>query len=815
MERRNYLTIALLSVTLIALELTWTRLFSAEFFYTFAFLVLSLAVLGLGMGGLAVRLAPPLGREGALGWILALTGLLTALGPILVFRLGLRFSEVPTSWAMAGKLVLTILILGSAFFTGGIALAGLFRRLHADMPRLYMADLLGAAAGVIVAVGLMNWVGTPEAALLVSLPVFLAALLAARGWARLVPLVLVGTVAAQMGSAPRRLEVERPARAPIIYKHWDAMGKIKVYDFAENYRGIEIDNVANSPVYGFDGNWDRPDSLKFEFGIDVSNLIGRFDHCVFLSLGAGGGVDVLQALQAGATEVHAVEVNPHINRMMTVGDPKGYLASDPVPEDAGPGDGAAAEESPPDSVRPSDPPPEDVPDSTPPGSSPPPITLAEFSGHIYSDPRVRVVSEDARAYAARHENTFDVIYSLSSNTFAAIASGSFAMAESYLFTVGAFRDYWNALSDDGFLMMEHQFYMPRLISALSQALIDLGVPNWREHLAVYDLPNMRRKMVLLSKRPLTDEIRTSAFGELTPEMQGYAYLLYPPAADSLRGNLIDQIVMDGWRAAQDSARIAVSPSTDDRPFVGQMGLWRNISRESLKRPMFLEVYGFPLSKILILTILVVILVLTLPLTFLPYLRRPARLPSASTPGSDPAETPHLRAAAWFYFFLIGAAFMIVEVLLIQKQTLFIGPSAYSVAVILLGLLLGSGIGSRFTAKFRPPVAFLGIVALLLAEVIGFRPVTAQLIGLPLEARMAVSLLFVLPLGFFMGMPFPIGALRVGDKIDWGFAVNGVGSVFGSTAILLVAMDVGLNAGLLVGGLCYLGACGVLSLRRAW
>ena len=167
------------------------------------------------------------------------------------------------------------------------------------------------------------------------------------------------------------------------------------------------------------------------------------------------------------------------------------------------------------------------------------ITMAEFSGHFYRDPRVRVVSEDARAYVGRFENKFDMIYSLSSNTFAALASGSFALAESYLFTTEAFADYWKALSEDGFMMMEHQFYMPRLAASLLDALEGLGVENPREHFAIYDLPQMRRNMILLSRRPLTDEIRNNAFGELTAENYEQIHLLFP-APEDLQDNLINQ-----------------------------------------------------------------------------------------------------------------------------------------------------------------------------------------------------------------------------------------------------------------------------------
>ena len=254
MKLRNYVVIALISLTLIPLELAWTRIFSAEFFYTFAFLVLSLAILGLGLGALALRLFKALDRDSFQGVYLALAGLCSLVGPILVFKLGLDFSLIFTSWAMVGKLVLTVLILMSSFFFGGSALAMLFKRNHQDMPRLYMADFLGAGVGVLAAIWAMNYFGTPAASFLIALPVLLASLIVGNTWTKALPVVVAVAVVWLYPSAESLLEMERQERAPVIYKHWDAMSKIKVYDFDGNYRGLNIDNVANSPVYPFDGD---------------------------------------------------------------------------------------------------------------------------------------------------------------------------------------------------------------------------------------------------------------------------------------------------------------------------------------------------------------------------------------------------------------------------------------------------------------------------------------------------------------------------------------------------------------------------------
>jgi hypothetical protein len=767
MRPAKLLIVGLTSVTLIALELVWTRLFSAEFFYTFAFLTLSLAVMGLGLGALALRLIPGLDQERRLGLYLTLTGVSALAGPPLVFLVGVDFTLLFSNWLVIGKFVLTIVLLGLSFFFGGMALALLFKHYSSEMPKLYMADLVGAGLGVVVAVVAMNGMGTPLAVAWIPLPVLLGALLVSRGWCKLVPVAVVVAAVLLGPRADGFLEVQREERAPVIYKHWDAMAKIKIYSYGGQFRGLNIDNVANSPVIPFDGNWDdeEEEAGAGRWDIDVGYLVDQFDSCTFLSLGAGGGADVLQALDKGATEIHAVEVIPHLNKMMLEGDPSGYIVLDST-----------------------------VVDST--GRI---ITCAELSGHIYRDPRVTVVTEDARTYVKRHRNKFDVIYSLSSNTWAALGSGAFALAENYLFTTEAFKDYWNALTEGGFMSLEHQMYMPRLVSQALDALRQLGVESPEQHIAIYALPKLRRQLMLLSKRPLSDELRANAYGPLRPENRSVTHLLFP-APDSLEGRLINQIAVHGWRAVADTARIDISPCTDDRPYIAQLGLWRNFDCAKLEKlSPYAGFMGFPVSQMIIVIILAVVVVLLVPLVLLPYLVSREKLP----------------AAGWLYFFLIGMAFMAVEVILIQKYTLFLGASVYSLATVLLALLIAAGIGSRFAARVPARIAFLGIVVWLLLDAFIFPAVTSGLAGLPVFARIPVAALLIAPLGFFMGMPFPRGVLRVGPLVDWGFAVNGVGSVLGATAVILCAFTFGFRVSLLLGALAYLASFGLFSAGQLW
>ena len=741
MKRFRFPIIALASMTLLGLELIWTRIFSAEFFYTYAFLVLSLAVMGLGLGALTLRFFPVLGRRKYLSLILTLSAGAALAGPPLVFNIGLSFEKLFEGWAMIGKLASAIGLLSAAYYFAGIGFSALFRRNHSDMPRLYMADLLGAGLGVVAAVVLMNVVGTPRATFLAAVPMLLAAALAARSWRRVLPALCLIAPFLMLSHAVDWLEAPRQERGEVLSKHWDASAKIKILGYGSANRGVNIDNAANSPVFAFDGHWDPSNKHQFNFMIDVSNLLKRFEQPTFLSLGAGGGGDVLQALQYGAQEIHAVEVIPYINKLMLDGD------------------------------------------------------LAEFSGHIYQDPRVHVVTEDARAYVRRHKNKFDVIYSLSSNTFAALASGSFALAENYLFTAEAFEDYWEALSDDGFLSMEHQFYMSRIVGSMLEALDHLGVPDPRAHFAVYDLPTLRRKLLLLSKKPLTEELIRTAYGELPEDNSGPIRLLYPAPAGREEG-VYNRLVRDGWQKIAPDVPINVAPSMDDRPFIGEMGLWKNFKWEKPDMRVGMSVYGYPYSQLIVMIILGVAFFLILPMTLWPYLGR----------------GPYLPLTSWWYFFLIGAAYMAVEVVLIQKYTLFVGPSAYSVAAILLTLLVCSGLGSRCSARVPAPLAFLLLIGWLVFEAFWLGRVTAALENLTMLPRIGVAALLVAPLGFLMGMPFPKAALRVGRLIDWGFAVNGVASVFGGAAIILVAMTFGIRCALLTGAGLYLLA-GLLMMRR--
>jgi len=309
-----------------------------------------------------------------------------------------------------------------------------------------------------------------------------------------------------------------------------------------------------------------------------------------------------------------------------------------------------------------------------------------------------------------------------------------------------------------------------------------------DHLAVYDLPEVRRKMLVVSREPLERAFLDAAFVALTTNNFNQIHLLYPCDAD-LQTNLLNQIAMNGWRQAQTVSPIDLSPTTDDRPFTAQLGLMKNVPKQDLSRLMGFEYNGFPIAKLILLAVLAITGVMALPVCFLPYGRTGEKL----------------NLGALGYFFCLGAGFIAVEVILIQQHTLTLGASAYSFAAVLLGLLIAGGLGSRQSHACRPQVVFSVILLLLGLQAVALRPIALLCGPLPFPVRFLLTVGFTMPIGFFLGMPFALGAAKVGDLSDWGFAVNGVATVLGSCLALLIAFNYGFAAALSFSGLLYLGA----------
>jgi hypothetical protein len=177
--------------------------------------------------------------------------------------------------------------------------------------------------------------------------------------------------------------------------------------------------------------------------------------------------------------------------------------------------------------------------------------------------------------------------------------------------------------------------------------------------------------------------------------------------------------------------------------------------------------------------------------------------------------PYARSVV--YFACLGVGFITVELALLQHLTLLLGHPIFTLAILLAGLLASGGVGSAVSGSFSVRAVCLLVAGLATAYALALPGAVQALLPLPLAARIAVALALVAPLGFAMGMPFPRGLRRAGrdglpgPPFYWG--LNGVLSVIGSIATVLISVLSGFRTAMLVGGACYLVAAGAAGFLR--
>jgi len=259
----------------------------------------------------------------------------------------------------------------------------------------------------------------------------------------------------------------------------------------------------------------------------------------------------------------------------------------------------------------------------------------------------------------------------------------------------------------------------------------------------------------------------------------------------------------------------VSPVTDNTPFffftlkagqiLGEKGL-----RDGIDWKVNLGV--LVLFLVLAISLVAVLAFLVLPLALKGAGRRQSPLPL-------------------LYFVAVGLGYILVEIAFIQRFVLFLGHPTYALTVVVFLLMLSSGAGSLFSRLWLPRaemgwLPLLLVVATLLTYVAFLPGRLALLVGLPIEYRLVISAVLLIPLGFLMGMPFPTGLRALAaiaapefpaspdNAVEWAWAMNAAASVLGSVLAMVIAIQFGLTATLACGAGAYLLALGLMPVLRA-
>lgn len=774
--RAQFIGIFLLSLSMLESELILTRLFSVTLWYHFAFMAVSVALLGIAAGGVrAARLAPPgpaelgpLLARATRHYALAVAGaLLVLLGVPFVYRISI------------GALVSLLLIYAAAtlpFYFAGYILALLFRSHARSIGRLYAADLSGAGAGALLAVPLLDWLSAPSALIATAGVGAASSILLARGRGERTSrrdllsgsLVAAGLfLFALLGQVTPLLRVDFAKdhmQDDLLLDRWNALSRVTVtprgtpnWGTSERYKGprpetlwLKIDSEAGTPITRWDGDPAKVDALRYDITAFVYHLRSGGKALV---IGPGGGRDVLTALIMGAREVTAVEINPAIV----------------------------------DAVR---------------------RTFGDYAGRLYDDPRVTLVVGEGREFLRRVPREYDVIQASLIDTWAASAAGAYVFSEANLYTREAFREYLDRLSDQGVLTMSRWHFkdLPTetlRITALSmRALLERGVADPSAHIILvkrttwdwfYRLSEPRDGIgtILVKKTPFLPEEVAAA--RRAAEALDFQVLLAPGGGgDPLFERLVASRDPEGFAK---SYPVDVSPPSDERPFFFYMLRMRDLSRWLGANPLSQGVMQNNVRAVFVLAaLLLIVLVLSLVLLLLP-LKRPA------------LDAPP--AAALVYFAAIGLGFILVEIPLIQRFILYLGHPLYALSVVLSGLLVGAGMGSLLSTRLGLAGSRRALLVLLL--LVAFAAFGApRLLGATLGAatplRVALSLALLLPLGLAAGIPFPLGVRLLGDAgarwVPWMWAVNGAFSVLASVLAMALAMSFGFGTTLAAGLAAY-------------
>lgn len=751
-----YAGVAGTAMGVLLLELGLTRVFSVVFYYHFAFLAISIALFGLGVGGVfsyAVAALP--GRLYAkLGWLSLLNSLLVLVAVWVVLRPNMDLTN--TSLAAA------YFAASLPFLGGGTILSLALSETVRQVDRVYFFDLAGAATGCLLLVPMLDQLGGVNTLAAVAVLFAVCGIFWFRAaGASILPACAVALALAAFVACNVRYSLfdvtfaKGAALKDEIFVRWNSFSRIAVR-FEKGWGGpaIFIDADANTGIATEDV-WNFPEDRKRTY---LRYQASSLPYAVrpggkTLIIGPGGGLDVTHALASGSREITGVEINP-------------IIANDVMRE-----------------------------------------RFAGVSKNLYLRPEVRIAVEDGRSYIRRSPEKYQILQATLVDTWASTAAGAFALSENNLYTTEAFTDYLEHLTDDGVMSFTRWGFEPpreslRLISLAMEALRRLGARNYAEHVVVIregtrqELEGLgARDTVLISRNPFSPEdlARVREFAAT-----GKFQAVYLP------GEHIPNQFSELLRAPDPEAwlrnyRFDVSPVGDNRPFFFYTVQPRDLSRFVMRDSRDPVDYKINRAVPLLFGLVGVSVLATLLVLALPPLLLGTRL-------------PRKKGVTFFllYFACIGAGYILIEVALIQKFVLFLGHPVYALTVVIFSMLLSSGLGSycsrRTSLAPRMPGVAAGLVALLAA---GITPLLAAGVGWPLWWKVAVTVALIGPLGFAMGMPFPTGLRVLGQwhspAVRWAWSLNAASSVLGSAGAIFCAIYLGLSQTMLVGATLYVAA----------
>jgi hypothetical protein len=471
---RTRIGVFLIALSGLVLEVGLTRIYSASVWYHFAFVAISVALLGWGLGGFTVHILKQRMRL-SLNAAALITALYAGTIPLCLWVL----SRFPFEM---DRLPLYFLAPLLPFFLAGMALSIVFDVHRNVASTLYFADLLGAALGAVLVTLLLHLLGG-EVALLTGaiFPAIAAAFLMGTGQGQnsdaspAVRIFVLASVLLTAGLAvsaytmgilrvspgttkAMRRQMDVSPGAHVTQTGWNSYSRIDSVEGIQPDGGLArlyIDSDAWTGIREWDGKLESARDLKDSYRALPFRLTPNAETLI---IGPGGGPDVVAALASGSKKVTAVEMNPLMLKFVRSYGPR--------------------------------------------------------AGNLYDRPDVEAIVSEGRNFVSRTDKKFDIILLGFVDSWASVASGGLSLSENYLYTAEAFKAYYDHLTDNGILViLRWDSDIPRLVS---NSVANLGAQAAAQRIVTLlekqTDPHIPQMLFMLRKRPFTpaeiSEIKT-------------------------------------------------------------------------------------------------------------------------------------------------------------------------------------------------------------------------------------------------------------------------------------------------------------------